>query len=346
MGTLAVCAAVFAAACGGEERAAPRPVTVALDFTPNPVHAPIFAARAEGLDRRHGVPLRIRAPGSAPDSLKLLEAGRVDLGVLDIQDLGLARERGVDVVAVGALVDRPLAALIAHAAIARPRDLEGRRVGVSGLPSDPAVVRAVVAGDGGDPRRVRYLTVGFGAVRSLIAGRIDAAPVFWNAEGVALRLQGARVREFRLERFGAPRFPEVVLVTSRSRLRHEGATIGRALAAIADGIAAVRRDPERATSLIVRAGGGDRRLVRAQLDAVLPVFADDLRVPRSALAGWADFAVRFGILRRRPALSETFALRLRSGADVGAVGHRGTPTGRTARRVRRASSVISDRSGQ
>ena len=36
------------------------------------------------------------------------------MGVLDIQDLGLARERGKDVVTIGALVERPLAELIAQ----------------------------------------------------------------------------------------------------------------------------------------------------------------------------------------------------------------------------------------
>ena len=62
--------------------------------------------------------------------------------MLDIHDLGLARERGSDFVGVGALVQRPLAAIIARSDVKRPRDLEGRRVGVSGLPSDPAVLKA------------------------------------------------------------------------------------------------------------------------------------------------------------------------------------------------------------
>ncbi|GBD45947.1 hypothetical protein HRbin41_00766 [bacterium HR41] len=137
--------------------------------------------------------------------------------------------------------------------------------------------------------------------------------MFWNAEGVALRLRGARVREFRLDRFGAPRFPEVVLVTTRTQLARRRAAIERTLAAIAAGIDSVRRRPQRAVDLIVSAGGGERALVAAQLQAVLPVFADDLRVPRAALAGWARFAEQFGILRRRPAVSDAFALRLGSG---------------------------------
>ena len=135
--------------------------TIALDFQPNAVHAGIYASG-----------LRIRAPAASTDSLKLLAAGRTDMSVVDIHDLGLAREAGSDVVGVGALVQRPLAAVIARRGeVRRPRDLEGRRVGVTGLPSDEAVLRAVVEHDGGDYDRVKKVTIGFSAVPSLIAGR-------------------------------------------------------------------------------------------------------------------------------------------------------------------------------
>src|SRR5687767_9316180 len=67
-----------------------RPVTLALDFTPNPVHAPVFAAADRGA-------LRIQKPGSGPDGLKLAATGKVELALLDIHDLAIAREQGTDV---------------------------------------------------------------------------------------------------------------------------------------------------------------------------------------------------------------------------------------------------------
>jgi NMT1/THI5 like protein len=74
---------------------------------------------------------------AGPDALKLVASGRVELGVLDIHDLAIARSRGTDLVAIGALVGRALAALIARPGITRPRDLERGTVGVSGLPRIP-----------------------------------------------------------------------------------------------------------------------------------------------------------------------------------------------------------------
>ncbi len=303
----------FVAGCG-EDRpaatappAAPVPVTLSLDFTPNAVHAPIFAAVRAGHDRARGVSLRIRKPGAGPDALKLVASGRLDLGVLDIHDLGIARSRGVDVVGVGALVREPLAALVAREDVERPRALEGRRVGVSGLPSDPAFLRAIIGTDGGDVRRVRQVTIGFNAVRSLISGKVDAAPVFWNAEGVALRERGVRVREFRVERYGAPRYPEVVLITSSRTLARKRDRVVRALQAIRDGLRTTRDDPAAAVRQISReAGDPGTKLIAAQLAAVTPAFSPDLRLDRAVLERWADFDARFGIVDERPDVGRAF----------------------------------------
>jgi NitT/TauT family transport system substrate-binding protein/putative hydroxymethylpyrimidine transport system substrate-binding protein len=307
---LALAAAVAAGGCGDGDAQRPQTAVVGLDFTPNAVHAPIYAAVRERLDRKYGVRLRIRPPGSAPDSLKLLASGRADIAVLDIHDLGLARERGADFVGIGALVQRPLAAIIARANVRRPRDLEGRRVGVSGLPSDIAVLRAVVEGDGGDFNQVRRVTIGFAAVPSLIQGKVDAVPAFWNAEGVALRERGVRTREFRVDDFGAPPYPEVVLFTTRRTLERRRELVGGVVRAVRDGTESVLADPAPAVRQIARAGGADEGLVRAQLDAVRPVLRPPLRLSRRALEGWADFDTRFGILKRRPDLDRAFAFDL------------------------------------
>jgi NitT/TauT family transport system substrate-binding protein/putative hydroxymethylpyrimidine transport system substrate-binding protein len=201
------------AGCGGDDEPSGgvTPVRIAIDFTPNAVHAPVYAARRLGLDRKQGIDLQIRGPGGSPDSLKLLLTGKVDIAVLDIHDLGLAAEKGSDVVGVAALVDRPLAAIITAPDVRRPRDLEGRRVGVSGLPSDPAVLRPVIESDGGDFSKLRLITIGFSAVPSLLTGKVDGVPAFWNVEGVLLKQRGFRPNEFRLDDYGAPPYPEVVL---------------------------------------------------------------------------------------------------------------------------------------
>ena len=316
MHSLSVFLLVVLAAAGvacGEDRAGdaagPAPATVALDFVPNAAHSGIYAGRAGG---DGGAPLRIRVPSGSTDSLKLLLSRRADVAVVDIHDLGLARERGADVVGVGALVQRPLAAVIARPRIARPRELEGRRVGIAGLPSDEAVLRAVVENDGGDYDKVRKVTIGFAAVKSLAAGKVDAVVAFWNAEGVSLRRQGVPTREFRVDEYGAPRYPELVLAVRGPQLRDPAAReqVARALESVRAGTERALSSPGDAVATIAAASKSDPALVQAQFDAVKGALSPPVALDRGALDGWAQFDARFGILRRAPEVGAAFDLSL------------------------------------
>jgi putative hydroxymethylpyrimidine transport system substrate-binding protein len=306
-----VCAALLLALAGcgdssGDGTDGPRRVTLALDFQPNAVHAGIYAADERGIDREHDLDLRIRVPSSSTDSLKLLAAGRADASIVDIHDLGLASERGADVVGIGALVQRPLAAIVAKPSIRRPRQLEGRRVGVTGLPSDDAVLRAAVESDGGDFDDVRRTTIGFSAVPSLAAGRVDAVVTFWNAEGVALRRRGVPTRQFRVDRYGAPHYPELVLVTTSKRLSENSELLRDLVATLADGTDAALEDRRETVKEIADASDSDETLVAAQLKAVAPSLTPPLKLDPDALRDWAAFDAEFGILEREPDVGALF----------------------------------------
>jgi putative hydroxymethylpyrimidine transport system substrate-binding protein len=312
--TLIACAVALAipiAGCGEKDEPlddVPRGFALALDFQPNAVHAGIYTAIADDLDRDHGLNLEVRVPASSTDSLKLLAGGRADASIVDIHDLGLAAERGADVVGIGALVQAPLAAVIADPAVRRPRNLEGRRVGVTGLPSDDAVLRATVEADGGDYDAVRRTTIGFSAVPSLAAGRVDAVVTFWNAEGVALRREGVPTRQFRVDRYGAPRYPELVVATTRERLAADPGLYADLVAALRAGTRAALADRPAAVREIAAASDSDPGLVAAQLTAVAPALRPPLRLDPAALRAWATFDVRFGILERKPNVDRLFDL--------------------------------------
>ena len=107
-------AAVSGCGGGGAEPGAPEGATLVLDFQPNAVHSGIYAAQANGDFKDAGIDLHIQEPSSTADSAKLLAAGRADFAVMDINDFGIARERGLDLVAIAAIVQRPLASVIAR----------------------------------------------------------------------------------------------------------------------------------------------------------------------------------------------------------------------------------------
>jgi putative hydroxymethylpyrimidine transport system substrate-binding protein len=309
-------AAVAAAAgCGSGEPSDARPdqdATLLLDFAPNAVHAGIYLALERGYDESEGVRLQVRAPSSSTDSVKLLSTGRTDMAILDIHDLALARAKGRDLVGVMALVQTPLAAVLAQPDVRRPRDLEGRRAGVTGLPSDVAVLSSIVKGDGGDPEKVRRITIGFNAVPALLSRRVDAATAFWNAEGVALRAKRPGIRQFRVDDFGAPSYPELVLTTSRETLDTKGAVVRATVRALRRGYVATIDDPPAALSALRDAEPSLRAAALArEFDAVSPAFTTGGRfgvLDPARLRDWAAWEKRFGIVDEAPVVNEAFSV--------------------------------------
>ena len=291
-----------AAGCGGDgaEPGAPQGATLVLDFVPNAVHSGIYAARRQGYYREAGIDLTIRQPGESTAAPKLLASGRADFAILDLHDLGIARERGLDVVGAMPIVQRPLAALIARAdgPVRRPRDLAGRTAGVTGLPSDEALVDSEVSADGGEPSRVRRVTIGFDAVASLAAGKVDAATGFWNAEGVALRRQGVPVRIFKLDHYGAPPYPELVLTASQETIEREPGLVDSMLAATSEGYEFVTAHPRRGLDdLLAEVPSLDRGDQAAQLRALLPDLKPAPFDP-AVLREWAAWDLEHGLLKR------------------------------------------------
>ncbi len=307
---LALGSVALAAGCGGDgaEPGAPDGAALILDFTPNAVHAGIYTALAGGYYSDAGVDLTVRQPGESTDAPKLLETRRADFAILDIHDLGLAREKGLDIVGVMPVVQRPLGSMIARSdrGIERPTDLEGKTVGVTGLPSDDAILDSEVAGDGGDPGAVKRVTIGFNAVADLVAGKVDAATAFWNVEGVALRRKGVPIRIFKVDEFGAPRYPELVLCTSGTTLSERPGLVRAVLAATRRGYATLAADPAPGLDdLLAQVPALDRAEAAAQLRALGPAVAPS-GFDRAILRRWATWDVAHGILREPPDLAEMF----------------------------------------
>ncbi|HEX5982712.1 MAG TPA: ABC transporter substrate-binding protein [Solirubrobacterales bacterium] len=313
-GAVALLAAVLAlagwAGCGGDgaEPGAPKGATLVLDFTPNAVHSGIYAALANGYYREAGVDLEVQPPGEATDAPKLLAAGRAEFAILDIHDLGIARERGIDVVGIAPIVQRPLAAIIARSdgPVRRPRDLQGRRVGVTGLPSDEAVVASAVAAAGGDPAEVDEVTIGFTAVAALAARKVDAATGFWNSEAVALERQGIPVRTFEVDRFGAPPYPELILTASRELLAEDPELVASVVAETRRGYAFAGHDPEAALDALLDANHSlDRADQAEQLRALEPIL-HPAPFDRRVLREWAAWDLQHGLLERPLDVEQAF----------------------------------------
>jgi putative hydroxymethylpyrimidine transport system substrate-binding protein len=279
---LALLVAVLAG-CGEKEEPSgagstrTEPFTVMLDYFPNADHAGIYAAQASGEYERAGLDVKIQAPPDAAAPLKLLQAGRVDLAISYEPELLLARDQGADLVAVGALVQKPLTSLMSlgERAITDPKQLEGKRVGTSGLAYQSAYLRTILDKAGVDPDSVKETNVGFKLTQAMLSKQVDATlGAFWNYEGVDLERRKRNPEILRMEDLGVPTYNELVFVARRSDLGEEGASkLRRFIQATARGHRLLEQRPQEGVDALLEADGGlDRGLQEAVVDATLPVF--------------------------------------------------------------------------
>ena len=84
-----------------------------LDWFPNADHAPLYAAISHGYFNAVGLDVRPVVPSETDEPLKLLAAGKVDMAISYEPQLLLARDQGLKLVSIGALVQRPLTSIIA-----------------------------------------------------------------------------------------------------------------------------------------------------------------------------------------------------------------------------------------
>jgi putative hydroxymethylpyrimidine transport system substrate-binding protein len=273
-------AALLAAGCGEKEDvlepAGSKRVELMLDYFPNADHAGIYAAQAGGHFEQAGLAVEIRQPPDPAAPIKQVAAGRVDLAISYEPEVMRARDQGLRVISVGAIVREPLTSIISlpEAKIASPRDLKGKTVGTAGIDYQSAYLQTILREAGVPAGSVKERNVGFSLTPALLTGRVDAVlGAFWNYEGTELRLRGKRPRIIRMDEAGVPAYDELVLVANEDALERDGDKIRAFIGALSRGTRDLRREPDKAIEGLLEANPDlDPELQRAVVDVTLPLF--------------------------------------------------------------------------
>jgi len=289
------------AACGeksedgkGSER---RPFSLTLDFYPNPDHAGIYLGEKLGYFEEAGLDLSVDTPADPSAPMKLVAAGRTDVAISYEPEVVLARDRGLDVVAIAALVDRPLTSMIwlRKSGIKGVAGLRGKTIATAGIPYQDAFLKTILARAGMKPTDVRTVNVGFSLLPALVGGSAQAMlGGFRNVEGVDLRLRGKAPVVKPVDELGVPTYAELVLVANRARLEADPEPYRLFLAALARGTRAAVERPGAATKAVLEANRDlEPRLTAAEVKATLPFLAGrdpDGPYGRLSPEEWRDFA--------------------------------------------------------
>jgi putative hydroxymethylpyrimidine transport system substrate-binding protein len=285
-------AALLVAGCGTKkEQTSPSglvPFELMLDYFPNADHAAIYAAQSQGYFKDAGLDVKIRAPNDPSVPIKDVAAGRVDLAISYEPELLRARDDGLSVISVGALVQKPLTSIISldKPAITKPSQLAGHTVGTAGIDYQSAYLKTILKHANVNPSSVKERNVGFNLVPALVTHRVNAIlGGFWNYEAVQLSLAKKHPHVLRLEQVGVPSYNELVFVANADGLEQNGQNIRRFLGAVSRGLRFLKQDQNAAVDALLKSNPDlDPRLQHASVKVTVPV----MEPPAAKPFGWQD----------------------------------------------------------
>lgn len=293
---LLLAAALLVAGCGGRTEDESR-IRLALDWVPNPDHVGLYYALDRGLAGENGVEVELQTPSDPSAGLKLVATEEFDLAISYEPEVYFAREAGLPVVAVAAVVPRPLNSVIALAdsPVGSLADLRGRTIGVAGLPFDDAVVETIRRQEGFAEDELRTINVGFNLVQSLLSRNVDAVVgAYRNVEGIQIEQQtGSAPFVVPLDQVGVPTYDELVLVASSDRLESDSGyadRVRRLAAALVEGTQGAIADPQGAIAVMGEVTEYETSFLAASVPATLALLAPDGR-PIGCMdpADWEEF---------------------------------------------------------
>lgn len=313
----------LASGCGGGDDDAgnaastPKTVhwTVVLDYQPNAVHAGLIHALRAGYFKQAGIDLKVIAPSSTSDALTQVSRGKAELGLADMIDVARRNERTrpsaqaqgstVNTVALaGAIVQEPLSGILVDATsgITTPQQLAGKKIAVTGLPSDVAVVNAIVS-KGGKPLPTKQITLGFDGLKALHAGRVDGATAYWPADEVTLKQLGTEPRTFSLSEDGGVHYPGLVAFAGPTVAATQWDRVQAFSKALTHGTQDVIADPKVGEAdLAAQYPELDPAATKAQLANYVPLFGTKEtagRITDAQLQQFATFAADSGLTKTK-----------------------------------------------
>jgi putative hydroxymethylpyrimidine transport system substrate-binding protein len=230
--TLATAASLstFATAASAADK-----VNFALNWVPGPQHTEFVVAKYKGFFEAEGLDVDMHPPAASTDPLKLVASGQDQFGIAYGGDILQARAQGVPVVSIAAIHRKIALGLLSRPAdnITKPKDIEGKIIGLTPVPTNRAMFWDFVAKNGIDKDKLQIVTVQFNGPHVVAAGKADLADaVSWYELGVYKQVAGGYPNYMQFTDFGVQDGYYFCIIASEQTLKEKPDLARRFTAAI------------------------------------------------------------------------------------------------------------------
>ncbi len=276
---LALSLAVALAACGAPAKEETlEKVTVVLDWTPNTNHTGLYVAQDKGYFAENGLDVEIIQPSDSA-VLQLVAAGTAQFGIDFQESLTFARDEGIPVVSIGAILQHNTSAFAAPAdrGITSAKDFEGKNYGGWGMDMETATLKYMMEKAGGDFSKLNITTIGdTDFLTAAQMGSIDFAWIYEGWEGISAQLKGVELTYVPFADDPIFDYYTPIIVTSEDMISSNSETVDKFMDAVVKGYTfAAENSDESADILIKHAPELDAELVKASQEFLSPRYIDD-----------------------------------------------------------------------
>lgn len=257
--------------------AAPQKLTVILDWFPNPDHAPLIIAQQQGFFKEQGLDVELIGPADPNDPPKLVAANKADIGITYEPDFMEQVDRGLPLIRIGTLIDKPLNCLVVlkNSGIKSPADLKGKHIGSSSGGLTGIMLKAMLSKQGLSEKDIAITNVKYNLTQALLSKKVDAVTgMMRNFEVPQIEKKGHEVTAFFPEEHGIPTYSELIFVANTARVHDE--RFPRFLAAIKKAVAYLDEHPQQAWQQFAKQYPESNNAVnKSAWFATIPYFAED-----------------------------------------------------------------------
>ena len=309
-GILAAAVAAGLSGCAGAaseksaEGESPENVTVILDYVANTNHTGMYVALDQGYYKEAGMDVSIVEPTEGATAT-LIAVGKGDFGISYQEDVTIARtsDDPLPVKAVAALIQHNTSGFVTYGDkdIHSPKDFEGKTYAGWGGPGEEAVLKAVMAKDGGDFSKL-YMVISDGSGFEALKDKVDVMWFFEGWDNIKCRLNDFPINYMELRQLDKRLdYYTPVIIASEDTLKNKPEMTKKFLEATAKGYRyAIEHPKESAEILHKYAPDYSLEMLTMSQEYLAGKYMEDTKrwgeMKDSVWDNYTDFLVEYGVI--------------------------------------------------
>lgn len=310
VGILAAAVAAGLSGCAdtASEKAAegesPENVTVILDYVANTNHTGMYVALDQGYYKEAGMDVSIVEPTEGATAT-LIAVGKGDFGISYQEDVTIARTSAdpLPVKAVAALIQHNTSGFVTYGDkdIHSPKDFEGKTYAGWGGPGEEAVLKAVMAKDGGDFSKLD-MVISDGSGFEALKDKVDVMWFFEGWDNIKCRLNDFPINYMELRQLDKRLdYYTPVIIASEDTLKNKPEMAKKFLEATAKGYRyAIEHPKESAEILHKYAPDYSLEMLTMSQEYLAGKYMEDTKrwgeMKDSVWDNYTDFLVEYGVI--------------------------------------------------